>query len=753
MTSEHGDKRQKRLATFRTLVQERVVQLNVSWVQLEQGVGDREVAEGLRRELHTLKGEAGLLGFSAVSEVAHGLEDVVGAIVENRKAPTSEIGDMILEGFDLIVTLSEREPEALAPEAGDFVEGLQEAILEYFERADEDMGDDDDDDDDESDLILSLPESPPPIRKSSGSGEDTDQASLVRVPSDTPKKRTSYSVRVDPKQLDQIRDIIGELLLTRTRLASSAAALHRQRHGQGYYDPLVEQLLPGPASTMERDDLLRSIESQLRDDVLRMSNLVNALDEVTRDLRMVSISVIFERYPLAVRSLGKLLGRQVQLVCEGEAVEADRDVLEALDDPLLHLVRNALSHGIEPPEERRRKGKSPTGVLTLQASVAGDILRVEVKDDGAGIDVNEVKRKAIERGLMDPGTARTMTDRQVLRCLFEHGMTTRDTVDPVSGQGIGLDVVQRTVRNLGGTVEVVTELGKGTTFQMSVPIRASITSVLLFGVGKGRYALPTSSLIALEELEDHPLTASIDGPALQYKDGLVPLIALEPVLGEPAASSDTGEHSSRVIIVRHGPMLIGLTGSHSHLQREAVLKPLGSMLRDDKLITAGVALEDGSVALVINPSEVFKAARGIMEEEDLAPTAPPPTAPVRAADQPTVLVAEDSPIVRDLVVEALRIHGVNVVEAIDGQDALDKLAQYTNIDLLVTDVEMPRLDGLGLIKQMRAQGGRRIPAVVVSTRGSDADKLAAVQVGADAYLVKSDFTREGLWALVSRFLG
>jgi CheY-like chemotaxis protein len=270
--------------------------------------------------------------------------------------------------------------------------------------------------------------------------------------------------------------------------------------------------------------------------------------------------------------------------------------------------------------------------------------------------------------------------------------------------------------------------------------------------------------VAIEELDEYPLAVSIHGPALHYKEGLVPLVALEPLLDEPRFTTRGGRRTARVIIVRSGSVVIGLTGSYNHIQQEAVLKPIGSMLRNTQLFTAALAQEDGSVALVINPAFITRASAG--ERMDPLEAASPPRAnksrPLAPADSKdsgpngdghTVLVAEDSPIVRDLVVEALRIHGLTVIEAADGQEAFEKLEEHPEVALLVTDVEMPRLDGLGLIKRIRARGGRRIPAIVVSTRGSDADKLAAVEVGADAYLVKSDFSQEGLWALVSRFLG
>lgn len=755
MSRDREQKRKKRLEAFRSLVQERVLQMNVSWVQLEQDINNREVSKDLMGELHTLKGESGLLGFTVVSNLAHALEDVISGLVKAAQPPDMEVGDHIMNAFDAIISLSEREPDNPAPEGVQLIAQLKQIVEAQQQNAPPATV---------SDPALRIPpiygslgghlpappepdiELGPPTAHYDDSllndaRDETSIAIPIPIPRETPGKLAGYAVRVNPKQLDQIRDIIGELLLTRTRLAGSATALHEQRQGSHRLTA---------SDSHSRDEILRAIESELRDDVVRMSTLVNALDEVTRDLRMVPISVIFDQYHGAVRAISRKLGKKVQLVCEGETVEADRDVLEALNDSLIHLVRNAVDHGVEKPSVREKLGKTAHGTIVLTANVTGDTLHLELRDDGSGIDVEAVRRKAVERGMLDPGSARNMSPKQILRTLFESGMSTREKVDQMSGRGVGLDVVLQTARNLGGSVDLSSMLGGGTTFRISVPIRASITSVMLFRVGEGRYALPTNSLVAIVDMDDYQQVESIDGPALQYEEGLLPLIDLERVLGEPSDYRD--EEKRRVIITRHGSLLIGLNGSYHHLQREAVLKPVGNMLRDDKLISAGLALEDGSVALVLNPSEVFRAARG-----QHAPQGDDAMARILSSRssmaEHTVLVAEDSPIVRDLVVEALRIHGLTVLEAVDGQHALEQLEDNPNVQLLVTDIEMPRLNGLGLIKRMRARGGRRIPAVVVSTRGSDADKLAAMEVGADAYLVKSDFSREGLWSLVSRFLG
>ena len=749
-----------RTQAFRASVAERIVQMNVTWIQLEQGVGDRDIGDGLLRELHTLKGEASLLGFTAIADLAHALEGIVAAVIEAGRPPSIETGDQVLRVFDLITNLSERRPDEPAPEVARFLASLEASIapatpmpstmaaVQHEPAAQQDAPAT------QADTHHGA-HRPGAAETTLPSGIPAGESSEISLSALADKARAlaSYSVKVNPRQLDRMRDIIGELLLARTRLARFAAALHRERKQGNLDSSTTEPEIPYEEEESEapHEDILRSIEGQLRDDVVRLATLINALDDITRDLRMVSVSVLFDRYPLAVRKISRDLGREVQLARRGDTVQADRDVLEAIEDSLLHLVRNAVDHGIEPPDERRRMGKPAVGTVTLDASVLGDTLCVKVSDDGAGIDIERVRRQAIERNVVDAASARLASAHQVLQWLFVSGMTTRSSISHISGRGIGLDIVQKTARNLGGSVELSSQPGKGTTFLLSVPIRASISSVLLFRVGRGNYALPTSTLVAIEELDDYPLAASIDGPALRYKDGmLVPLVAMEPLLGEPRHDSRQGRRRSRVIIAQQGAVTVGLTGSYRHLQREAVLKSASHLFRDNGLITAGLALEDGSIALVINPGEMYRIAHNKQARDlGMARQIPEPPSPDR---KHTVLVAEDSPIVRDLVVEALRVHGLHVIEAADGQEALEQLAAHPEIQLLVTDVEMPRLDGLGLIKTMRTRGGRRIPAIVVSTRGSDADKMAAVAVGADAYLVKSEFSREGLWSLVARFL-
>jgi CheY-like chemotaxis protein len=277
----------------------------------------------------------------------------------------------------------------------------------------------------------------------------------------------------------------------------------------------------------------------------------------------------------------------------------------------------------------------------------------------------------------------------------------------------------------------------------------AISAVILFRVGASHYAVPASAVETIVDMAPALLVDSVDGRALRHGDRVVPLLALEELLGETATERRVANgRDGRILIIRSGVDRVALSGSHGHLGREVVLKPTGRFFERQQLLTAAVHLEDGALALVLKPAELVLAGRAGARP---AQAAPAPAAP-RTGFGRTVLVVDDSPVVRDLVGDALRAHGIRVIEAGDGEEALAQLNLHPHVDLVVTDFEMPRLDGIGLIRALRAREGRRIPAVVVSMRGSDSDKRSALDVGADAYLVKSDFSHAGLWTMIARFL-
>jgi CheY-like chemotaxis protein/chemotaxis signal transduction protein len=303
--------------------------------------------------------------------------------------------------------------------------------------------------------------------------------------------------------------------------------------------------------------------------------------------------------------------------------------------------------------------------------------------------------------------------------------------------------VLKNIEAMGGTVTVTTRLGHGTTFRMQVPISIAVTALLTFRVGSGRYALPATSVASLIETSKSSIIESASGPVIRHQGFFLPVLHLDELLGDRSSKAD-GNTSARTILVESAGSVVAIVGTHSHKRVEAVLKGTSEVFRHDRLMGAAAPMDDGTLALVLKPGELLAATRGTV-----------PRATAAAANQrggSTVLVADDSPVIRDLLSEALRSHGLRVLEAADGEEALAVLAAHPEIRLLVTDVEMPRLDGIGLIREVRLHHGRQLPALVVSMRGTDEDKQRAIDVGADGYLVKSDFTQAGLWTMVSRYL-
>lgn len=695
MTKSQDHRRRQRLESFRAELGERVGRLNIGWINFEQLPSDAARSDELLRELHTLKGEAAVMGFATASELVHVLEEVCRDLASRSAPIPAELGDHVLQALDTIIELCAGDPGEPAQDITDLLTALRAEI----------RGGDQ------------------PTEATAEPGGAAGQA---------PRPQAS-SLRVRTEQLDRIRDIIGELLLTRIRMSGSVAGLRRIREA-------------GSAS-----DGIGEIEGALRDDVWRMANLTSALEGATRELRMVPVAELFARCPLIVRTLAQQLDRRVVVATDKESAEVDREILEALADPMLHLLRNAVDHGIEPPEERARAGKPMTGTVRLNGEVVGGMLRVEVTDDGAGVDIERVRRRAVALGQTTAAAAAAMSREEVHQLLFAPRMTTREQITQVSGRGIGLDIVREKLNVLGGSVQLTSELGRGTTFTISVPVTTSLKPMVLFYVGDARFALPASAVETIVLASELTPEDSVNGPSVLYDGQVVPLLDLRKALGEEALGRLTGVRHGRTIIAQSGQRRIALIGSFGHQQRVAMVKT-GAPFRDDGLASGGVALEDGTVALVLNIAQLVDE---LVWGRTPRPTPAPPGAgdAASAASPHTVLVVDDSEVILDVLVETLRAHGLNVVEATNGVEALARIEEYPEIKLVVTDLEMPRMDGFELIRTLRARKtDRRIPAVVVSTRGSDEDKRAAIAVGADAYLVKSQFATASLWNLVSPFL-
>jgi two-component system, chemotaxis family, sensor kinase CheA len=489
-----------------------------------------------------------------------------------------------------------------------------------------------------------------------------------------------------------------------------------------------------------------------------LTRILDGLQERTLQARMVPFGTIAEPLRRAGRDLARSLGKAVELELRGQETELDRGVLEQVADPLLHLVRNAIDHGIEPSEARLAAGKPPRGTVRVQAMPLGSEVVVTVADDGRGIDLERVRRRAGETGDGLDGVG----DDEAIYAIFRSGLSTADGVSEVSGRGVGLDVVRTSLAAVRGRVEVHSEPGVGSEFRLSVPITLAVLPCLLVEAAGRRFAIPMHSVVSAEAAgwaEDQ-----VEGQVvIRVRDQILPVSDLAVTLGLPAGPGGQAAVDRPAVVVasltrRHAFRVDALLG-----QRNVVVKDLGRLLPRLELL-AGASLEpDGSILLVLDVSGLVDRARWIRSAAGERPGRRPAERPGAAdggGDPPRppgsaveILVVDATAVVRELERSILEEAGYRVRTAADGQAALAALA-HGPADLVVTDVEMPGRDGLELTRAIRAEPGLAgLPVVVVTSRAGDADRRLAMEAGADAYLVKGDLDRRALLEVVGRLLG
>lgn len=452
-------------------------------------------------------------------------------------------------------------------------------------------------------------------------------------------------------------------------------------------------------------------------------------------LRMVPVEPALEELVGHARELAQSQGKRVRVTVRSEGAEVERGVLDSLQEPLMHLVRNAVDHGLERPEDRGAKGEE--GNLTLRATPQGPSLVLEVSDDGRGVDVNAVRAAAVAKGLFDGKAAAALDERSALELLFRHGFTTRTEVSQVSGRGVGLDVVRERLDALGGSAQVATTVGRGTTFKLTVPSTLTRERALVVECGGVLYGLPSSQVLEVVRLSDQRQEVVAGGVAMAFHDRMLPLRSMAQVLGAHddavatwAAVLEVGSRRFALEV----PKLLG--------EQELLRRPVDALLAGFEHLSASATLDDGRLVLLLS-------AAGLLRRDRPGGSVRPAAAGA-AKHRPRVLVVDDSLTIVDLVRELLVEAGFEVQTAHDGQAALGVLSNWMP-ELVLADVDMPVMDGFELLRQVR-QRWQHLPVVMLTTRGSADDRRLAASLGASAYLVKSQFEEATLLETVRRYL-
>ncbi|MGV3624878.1 MAG: hybrid sensor histidine kinase/response regulator [Archangium sp.] len=711
--------REKLLAQFRELVTERLARVGRSLVALEAGA-DVEAGKQTLRELHGLKGEARMMGFAEVNSLVHEMEELVRACEPRGYALAPGSVDALLVVSDAVQVLA-GSMAGDAPDAPRLVEWLKQATI--AERA-------------------LTPVAPPP------SAPTPVPAAPAPAPRPAEPRALDTSIRITQQSLEVLTSTATNLqqrarqreatALRRRQLLRELVALHRAAEDLG---PEAQELAArlGRAKELASDINRRS--TLLNTDELR--DLTVMSEEITA-LRMVPLSVLFESYPRMVRELARELGKDVELTVEGEDERVDRSVLDALKDPLLHLVRNAIDHGLETREERVEHGKHPRGAMSLSARREGERIVLRVRDDGRGLSPATLRDVAVRRGFLSEPDAARLSDAAAVDLIFLAGFSSRDAVTDVAGRGVGLDVVRTRLLGVGGEVTVENTPGKGATFELRVPVSLTVAPVLFVQSGEETLCLTASNVVRAFQVEASQCTELAGRAALRVDGDLLPFSSLGTLLfGAPERAPREEE---LVLVLRGRGHSAAIAIDRVLEERVQAILPLKGLLSRYPHLSGATPLSDGELALVLSAPHLVAAAQG--RELKLASA----SVARRETQHRRVLVVDDSPLTRELLVSLLESVGYVVVQAVDGAAAMELLQRET-VDIVVTDLEMPRVDGLELTRRLKAHSvWRALPVVIVTTRGSEQDRRRGMEAGADGYVTKGDLVRQDLVDVVARLL-
>ena len=819
---------------FKIASEEHLQKLDDGLLYLEQHPGDSAKLEELLRETHSLKGDAGMLAVKNVASLAHQIEHILGGVKRGETELNRDISDRLSQGLDAIRKLvdeavtgedsgvntfyvlasmmgasNQPQPPSPTAELASSQVPEQELVKTQFTDSETALSETNSETSfsanldnnysfstlqSEQELLLQSQNLP------SASVPATASASQPTVSSSSSSSYRIETIRVATQNLDDLMTQSGELTVTKTRILrriddvekltvlwenwSREAFINRLGFHQietekdgDRQNAIAIQLQNYYQRTEERLERLGTIVNRLKnrvyEDTARLELIAEELESGIRTLRLLPLSTIFNLFPRAVRDLAKREGKEVELVIEGAETKADKRILEEMKDPLIHMIRNAIDHGIETPAERQKLGKVPAATLRIKGYQTASNIIIEVADDGRGLNLDRIKKTAVKRSICTPEELDAMTESQIQSLIFAAGFSTRTFVTEVSGRGVGLDVVRTNVEALKGSIQVESVPGQGCTFRLQLSTSLATANVLIVAVAGIAYALPiefveTAKLVAYEDI------FAIEGKSTILSDGqplsvayLADLLDLNnrewlpknrewrqeswrevnrKVEGE-FLTSNTPKMSC--IILKVGEERLGLFIDALIDEQDVVIKPQSRLLKRVRNVSGATILGTGEVCMVLNPHDLIKSVRKQVSSRGVGSARSPIETVSR---KQVILLAEDSIATRTQEKRILEGAGYEVVTAVDGLDAFNKL-KTRYFDALISDVQMPNLDGLGLTTKIRQQKEySELPIILVTSLASDEDRKRGADAGANAYIPKGTFNQDVLIETLKRLV-
>jgi chemotaxis protein histidine kinase CheA len=717
--------------------------LNKGLMALEKNPGDSETINSIFRSAHTVKGSSRMLKLTAISELAHKVEDALGALRDGRVEISPEMSDVLFKGLDAIAAMVEKAAagEKLDEDNSELIKVLEEVAagnlssssltrLSGAARKPEV---------DESDTPT--PEATGPVQTAGTSQKPLEKKEGARA-----QNLVEETVRINTEKLSELIRLASEITSSHSRLkqrynevndlsklSAELAGRISSNGGNGSQD---HEDLMGSAESVAM--ALRKVSSSFNDDLSLHELLMRDLQERTLKMRMLPLSTIFDTFHRTVREISSAHGKSIELTIEGSETEMDKKIIEKIGDPIMHMFRNAIDHGIEDPDERKVAGKSPKGSIRLSAVYEGGNVLIVMSDDGRGISAEKIKQKALQKGLMTEDSIAAMSRAEALNLIFMPGFSTSPIITDVSGRGVGMDVVKKNiVEDLKGSINIETEEGRGTAFYMRLPMTLAIMPIMLAEASGVTLAFPDNYVSEIIKVKGSDIIDVLDKKAVNIREQLVPVEDLNALLGLPERKALSHE-DLLLMVIRVGAERLGLVVDSIIDKEDMVIKSLPVHMKNIKMVSGVIITGKNQVVNVLNVPSIMlaaKEAKGTLMRRDTAQA---------AKRTVNVLVVDDSINTREIEKSILEAYGYNVTMAGDGAEALDKALDFS-YDVVITDVEMPIMDGFTLTQRLREDMAYRdTPIILLTSRDKDEDKRRGIQVGANAYIVKGDFEQSNL---------
>jgi len=727
-------------------------------MNLEQNPSDSSGIDSLFRAAHTLKGSAALVKLNVISRIAHLMEDIFEEIKDGRRQTTPELASWMLRGIDGIKRLiniakdggKEDESVLTAFESSNPATAEALPVTEETEVAE----------DEEVIEVVAEEEQPRPVVEKRAAGRRKEDIETLE----------SNFVRIKIDHVEHLMNLMGEMTIIKNYLNSQLAYVNdfrdeidfagrrlidevsrfSERYAYSipdkaddkvkYIDPLLSEfhelefdrydelnLFARKLNEITEDinEALKSLSEffdALTSKVQTMDRLITDSKEIISDARMVTVGRLYQRFTRAVRDISMQNGKKIKFLTSGYDTRIDNIIFERIFESLLHILRNSISHGIEPPEERLAKGKPEEGTIHLDTHREGNTVVIEISDDGRGIDFDRVRSTAIRKGIISGGDP--VSNEDLLQLLFRAGFTTADGTDMTAGRGVGLDVVKETLAMINGTIEIQTEKDRGTTFRIKVPLSLIIINVVIFKSGGIEFIVPATLVQELGEIEVNQIA---DSDTFVLRDTTIPMKNLNTLLG---LNDRTATRTRPVIVLNISGKLHGLVVDELIGQEDTIIKPFGRFLEGLKHFSGVSISADGRIRPVINPQAILDAHAVALDER-------PVEFPAEREDaRETVLIVDDSLSVRKIAGMILQSRNYNVLTATNGLEALN-IIDENRVDLVISDLEMPVMHGYELLNELRRRGMLNIlPVVVLTSRSGERHKEKAFQLGASDFMVK-----------------